>query len=106
MRSEAIGELRTWTKQRLGEQEQLLRTLERSVKRLDELDLERETALDELRLAVEGLDGLGLAAAQLTEFVGADVVSLCSDKSGRRRRASNTSRPAARSDAGPTGGDS
>jgi hypothetical protein len=104
MRSEAIGELRTWTKQRLGEQEQLLRTLERSVKRLDEIELEREAALAEIRFAVEGLDSLGLAAEQLTEFVGTDVVALCNSKNRGRRRAATTSRPAARSDADTTGG--
>ena len=41
MRSEAVSSLRNWAKDRLGEQEDLLRSVERAIVRLEELDHER-----------------------------------------------------------------
>ena len=41
MRSEAVASLRNWMKDRLGEQEEQLRAVERAVARLGELDEER-----------------------------------------------------------------
>ena len=46
MRSEAVASLRNWMKDRLGEQEEQLRAVERAVARLGELDEERAGVLD------------------------------------------------------------
>ena len=86
MRSEAIGGLRAWTKERLGQQEQQLRTVERSVARLGELDDERERTLADMRTAIDRLGEMGLDEPQLAEFVGTDVTALRLTSSGRRAR--------------------
>lgn len=102
MRSEAIGGLRAWTKERLGQQEQHVRSVERSVARLGELDDERDRALAELAAAVECLAKMGLDEGQLAEFVGTDLAALRS-QSGRRRA---RRRPPQRSAAQPAGEES
>jgi hypothetical protein len=99
MRSEAIGGLRAWTKERLGQQEQHVRTVERSVARLGELDDERDRALAELAAAVKGLAEMGLDETQLAEFVGTDLTALRSQAGRRRARR----RPPQRSDAQSAG---
>lgn len=86
MRSEAIGGLRAWTKERLGQQEQHLRTVERAVARLGELNEERERTLSDLQAAIDRLSEMGLDETQLTEFVGVDLVALRSDATRRRKR--------------------
>ncbi len=105
MRSEAIGGLRAWTKERLGQQEQLVRTVERSVARLRELDDEREQTLEGLSAAVERLGAMGLDETQLAEFVGTDLRALRSS-SGRRRagRRAGQSQAARAGDAPVVGG--
>ena len=102
MRSEAIGGLRAWTKERLGQQEQHVRTVERSVARLGELDDERDRALADLAAAIECLAEMGLDEGQLAEFVGTDLTALRS-QSGRRRA---RRRPPQRSAAQPAGQES
>ena len=97
MRSEAIGGLRAWTKERLGQQEQHVRTVERSVNRLGELDDERDRALAELAAAVECLAEMGLDEGQLAEFVGTDLTSLRSQSGRRRARRRPPQRSAAQS---------
>ena len=86
MRSEAIGGLRAWTKDRLGQQEQQLRTVERSVARLGELDDERERTLADMQTAVDRLGEMGLDESRLAQFVGTDLTALRSAASGRRAR--------------------
>ena len=46
MRSEAVSSLRNWAKDRLGEQEDLLRSVERAIARLAELDDERSQVVE------------------------------------------------------------
>ncbi len=103
MRSEAIGGLRAWTKERLGQQEQHVRTVERSVARLGELDDERDRALAELAAAVKGLAEMGLDEGQLAEFVGTDLTALRS-QSGRRRARRRPAQPSAAMPAGEESG--
>lgn len=97
MRSEPIGVLRAWNKERLGRQEQQLRTVERAVVRLDELDVERSRTLDDLQAAVDGLADVGLDEAQIAEFVGTDLAALRAAPGRRRakRRPLSTSARAA-----------
>ena len=73
MRSEAVSSLRSWAKDRLGEQEDLLRAVERGVARLAELDVERHDILHGLAAALVRLGELGLDDAQVAAFVGVDV---------------------------------
>ena len=108
MRSEAIGGLRAWTKERLGQQEQLVRTVERAVVRLGELDDERERTLEDLGAAVQRLGEMGLDESQLADFVGTDLAALRS-QSGRRRaqrRPPQRSGPHAAGEESGTGDDS
>lgn len=97
MRSEAIGGLRAWTKERLGQQEQHVRTVERAVARLGELDEERDRALAELAAAVKGLAEMGVDETQLAEFVGTDLTALQSQYGHRRARRRPPQRSASRS---------
>ena len=97
MRSEAIGGLRAWTKERLGQQEQHVRTVERAVARLGELDEERDRALAELAAAVKGLAEMGLDETQLAEFVGTDLTALRAQSGRRRTRRGPAQRSAAQS---------
>lgn len=76
MRSEAVSTLRSWAKDRLGEQEDLLRAVERGVGRLAELDAERHETLQSLAGSLSRLGELGLDDALVAEFVGADVSRL------------------------------
>lgn len=76
MRSEAVSTLRSWAKNRLGEQEDQLRAIERAVGRLGELDAERHEALQVLSASLTRLAELGLDQTQVAEFVGADVTGL------------------------------
>jgi hypothetical protein len=94
MRSEAIGVLRAWNKERLGRQEQQLRTVERAVVRLDELDVERSRTLDDLQAAVDGLADAGLDEAQIAEFVGTDLAALRTAPGRRRAKRRPPSAPA------------
>ena len=94
MRSEAIGVLRAWNKERLGRQEEQLRTVERAVVRLDELDVERRRTLDDLQAAVDGLADVGLEEAQIAEFVGADLAALRTVPARRRAKRRPPSAPA------------
>lgn len=73
MPSEAIGVLRAWARSRLGEQEDQLRSLERAVTRLRELDCERAALLGDVELAVGRLDELGVGIEQVAEFLGGDL---------------------------------
>ena len=94
MRSEAIGVLRAWNKERLGRQEEQLRTVERAVVRLDELDVERRRTLDDLQAAVDGLADVGLEEAQIAEFVGTDLAALRTVPARRRAKRRPPSAPA------------
>jgi hypothetical protein len=76
MRSEAVSSLRSWARDRLGEQEEHLRSIERGVGRLGELDAERHEVLQALSTSVARLAELGLDDSQVTEFVGVDVARL------------------------------
>lgn len=76
MRSEAVSSLRSWARDRLGEQEEQLRSIERGVGRLGELDAERHDVLQALSSSVARLAELGLDDSQVTEFVGVDVARL------------------------------
>ena len=108
MRSEAIGVLRAWNKERLGRQEEQLRTVERAVVRLDELDVERRRTLDDLQAAVDGLADVGLEEAQIAEFVGTDLAALRTVPARRRakRRPSSALARAATSVTSVEGGES
>ena len=97
MRSEAVASLRNWMKDRLGEQEEQLRAVERSVARLGELDEERAGVLDSLESALARLTASGLDEAQIAGFVGADVTQL---RASRARTSGTTTRRHALSDAG------
>ena len=104
MRSEAIGGLRAWTKERLGQQEQLVRTVERAVVRLGELDDERERTLEDLGAAVQRLGAMGLDETQLAEFVGTDLTAVRSSSGRRRARRRAGQSPAARAAESPGAG--
>ena len=81
MRSEAVVSLRNWMKDRLGDQEEQLRVVERGIARLGELDEQRAGVLNALEEALGWLRGSGLDAAQVAGFVGADVAQLRASRS-------------------------
>jgi hypothetical protein len=89
MRSEAVSTLRIWAKDRLGEQEERLRVVERTVLRLGELEAERHETLTTMSVAVARLAELGLDETCVAEFVGADVAEL---RTGRGSTDSRTRR--------------
>lgn len=76
MRSEAVVSLRNWMKDRLGDQEEQLRVVERGIARLGELDEQRAGVLNALEEALSWLRGSGLDEAQVAGFVGTDVAQL------------------------------
>lgn len=81
MRSEAVSSLRNWAKDRLGEQEDLLRTVERAIARLTELDHERTQAVHTIGASVVRLDELGLDEQQVAAFVGVELAALRAGRS-------------------------
>ena len=76
MRSEAVSSLRNWAKDRLGEQEDLLRSVERAIVRLTELECERTQVIDTIAANVVRLGELGLDEQQVAAFVGVEVAAL------------------------------
>jgi hypothetical protein len=76
MRSEAVSTLRIWAKDQLGEQEERLRVVERSVLRLGGLEAERPETLGAMSAAVVRLGELGLDETCVAEFVGVDIAAL------------------------------
>ena len=76
MRSEAVASLRNWMKDRLGDQEEQLRVVERGIARVGELDEQRAGILNALEEALDWLRASGLDEAQVAGFVGADVTQL------------------------------
>ena len=85
MRSEAVSSLRNWAKDRLGEQEDLLRSVERAIPRLAELDDERSQVVETIGACVVRLGELGLDEHQVAAFVGVELVR--SAPAGRSPRA-------------------
>ena len=76
MRSEAVSSLRNWAKDRLGEQEDLLRSVERAIARLAELDCERAQEVETIAANVVRLGELGLDEQQVAAFVGDELAAL------------------------------
>ena len=76
MRSEAVSSLRNWAKDRLGEQEDLLRSVERAIARLAELDNERSQVVETISVCVVRLGELGLDEHQVAAFVGVELGAL------------------------------
>ena len=101
MRSEAVASLRNWMKDRLGEQEEQLRAVERAVARLGELDEQRANVLNALEEALGWLTASGLDEAQIAGFVGADVTQL---RASRTRSSGTTTRRSSTPDAGTVSG--
>jgi hypothetical protein len=99
MRSEAVSSLRSWVRDRLGEQEDLLRAVERGVARLAELDVERHDVLHDVAASLTRLGELGLDEGQVAGFVGVDISVL---RAGRTR--SNGTPPARRDNAASVSG--
>ena len=81
MRSEAVSSLRNWAKDRLGEQEDLLRSVERAIARLAELDHERSQVLETVGACVVSLGELGLDEQQVAAFVGVELAALRAGRS-------------------------
>ncbi len=84
MRSEAVSSLRNWAKARLGEQEDLLRSVERAIARLAELDDDRSQVIETIGACVVRLGELGLDEQQVAAFVGVELAAL---RAGRSRPA-------------------
>lgn len=100
MRSEAVSSLRNWAKDRLGEQEDLLRSAERAIARLAELDDERAQVLETLGVSVVRLSELGLDEQQVAAFVGVELAAL---RTGRSKPAGIL--PTRRASAAPVHGE-
>ena len=81
MRSEAVSSLRNWAKDRLGEQEDLLRSVERAIVRLEELDHERSQVVATMGACVVHLGELGLDEHQVAAFVGVEFAALRAGRS-------------------------
>lgn len=81
MRSEAVSSLRNWAKDRLGEQEDLLRSVERAIARLAELDDERSQVVETIGACVVRLGELGLDEQQVAAFVGVELAALRAGRS-------------------------
>ena len=94
MRSEAVSSLRNWAKDRLGEQEDLLRSVERAIARLAELDCERAQEVGTIAAGTVRLGELGLDEQQVAAFVGVELAAL---RTGRSKPAGTlpTRRPSA-----------
>jgi hypothetical protein len=76
MRSEAVASLRSWMRDRLGEQEVQLRAVERSVTRLRDLDDERAAVVARLEAALSRLSSSGVDEDQVAGFVGVELAVL------------------------------
>ncbi|MEP7115105.1 MAG: hypothetical protein ABI862_17710 [Ilumatobacteraceae bacterium] len=89
-----MSSLRNWAKDRLGEQEDLLRSVERAIVRLTELECERMQVIDTIAANVVRLCELGLDEQQVAAFVGVEVAAL---RSGRSKPVASlpTRRPSA-----------
>ena len=81
MRSEAVSSLRNWAKDRLGEQEDLLRSVERAISRLAELDHERSQVVETIGACIVRLGELGLDEQQVAAFVGVELAALRAGRS-------------------------
>jgi hypothetical protein len=95
MRSEAVSTLRSWAKDRLGEQEERLRVVERSIVRIGELEAERHETLRTMSAAVARLGELGLDETCVAEFVGVEISALRTGRGSTdsRVRRQNSSSP-------------
>lgn len=100
MRSEAVSSLRNWAKDRLGEQEDLLRSVERAIARLAELDCERAQMVETIAASVVRLGELGLDEQQVAAFVGVELAAL---HTGRSKPAGTL--PTRRTSAAPVHGE-
>jgi len=100
MRSEAVSSLRNWAKDRLGEQEDLLRSVERAIARLAELDDERTQVVETIGACVVRLGELGLDEHQVAAFVGVEPAAL---RAGRPKPAGTV--PSRRPTAAPASGE-
>ena len=96
MRSEAVNSLRNWAKDRLGEQEDLLRSVERAIARLAELDHERKQVVETIGASVIRLSEFGLDEDQVAAFVGVELAAL---RAGRSKQAGTV--PTRRASAAP-----
>ena len=81
MRSEAVISLRNWAKDRLGEQEDLLRSVERAIARLADLDDERSQVVETIGVCGVRLGELGLDEQQVAAFVGVELGALRAGRS-------------------------
>lgn len=100
MRSEAVSSLRSWAKDRLGEQEDLLRSVERAIVRLEELDHERSQVVATMGGCVVRLGELSLDEHQVAAFVGVELAAL---RAGRSKPAGPV--PTRRASAAPASGE-
>jgi len=100
MRSEAVSSLRNWAKDRLGEQEDLLRSVERAISRLAELDHERSQVVETIGACIVRLGELGLDEQQVAAFVGVELAAL---RAGRSKPAGTV--PTRRAPAAPVNGE-
>lgn len=99
MRSEAVSSLRNWAKDRLGEQEDLLRSVERAITRFSELDDERSQVVETIGACVVRLGELGLDEHQVAAFVGVELAAL---RAGRSKPAGTV--PTRRASSAPVNG--
>ena len=81
MRSEAVSSLRNLAKDRLGEQEDLLRSVERAIARLGELDHERSLVVETISVSLVRLGELGLDEQQVAAFDGVELAELHAGRS-------------------------
>jgi hypothetical protein len=102
MRSEAVSTLRSWAKDRLGEQEDQLRSIERGVARLAELEAERHDTLAALSSSVARLSELGLDETRVAEFVGTDITRLLAGQSQAARSGRRNTPPTSTAITPPT----
>ena len=93
VKSEAVASLRSWAKDRLGDQEEQLRQVERSLTKLGELDQQRAEVATAIEHALEVLTASGLDESQVCEFVGVDQVTL---RAARTRSTTASGRRASR----------
>ncbi|MBI4884738.1 MAG: hypothetical protein HY826_11875 [Actinobacteria bacterium] len=95
-----MSSLRNWAKDRLGEQEDLLRSVERAIARLAELDDERSQVVETVGACVVRLGELGLDEHQVAAFVGVELGAL---RAGRSKPSSPG--PSRRASAAPVNGE-
>jgi len=92
--SDALKELREWQRQRAGEQDRAVRAAAKALKRLDDLERERDAAVGTVAAMVSELEATGVSREQVAAFLDVpepDLSRTVAATARRRRPATSAS---------------